>query len=336
MVRIIGIADIQTLFQHVSLKDFLLELIKRLQHDFMRWNEFKKTPRHAIYYPHGVIELMPVSDEHRYSFKYVTGHPRNVLQKKSNVVALGLLSEVSTGFPLCISEMTLLTALRTAATSAMACAYLINTNAQSMALIGAGAQAEFQVLTHYWHLKISHINYFDQDPVAMDKLAHNLTISGLNLFPAKNIQEAIDGVDIITTATASKTQNHVLIQEWIKPGQVINAIGGDCPGKTELDAHILQHSKIVVENLEQTRHEGEMQQMDKPIYAELWEIVSGRKPGRENPEDVFVFDSVGFALEDFTILNYVYELCLKYNLGQRLDLIPDLANPKDLYSLIKR
>lgn len=335
MIKIIGISDLKSVLKQITLKHFLLELIQRLQRDFSRWDEFKKTPRHAIYYPGGVIELMPISDNDRYSFKYVTGHPGNTLNNKINVVALGLLSETSTGYPLCISEMTLLTALRTAATSAMAAAYLVKPNAQSMAIIGAGAQAEFQILAHYWHLNISRINYYDHDPQAMAKLADNLAGLGLHLHAARNVEDAIDNVEIITTATAAKIKNQVLIQEWIQPGQLINAIGGDCPGKTELDVRILQHSKVVVESFEQTRHEGEIQQLYDSVYAELWEIISGKKPGRKNPEDVFVFDSVGFALEDFTILNYVYELCLEYNLGQDQDLIPHLANPKDLYGLIK-
>ncbi len=90
-----------------------------------------------------------------------------------------------------------------------------------------------------------------------------------------------------------------------------------------------------MENLAQTKLEGEIQQHPNlEIYAELWEIINGHKPGRQNNNEIFIFDSVGFALEDYTILNYVYQLATQLNLGQDLNLIPQLPNPKNLFSLI--
>ena len=335
MVKIITIDDIKAILQRKQLKFFFLELIEQLRQDFSRWHEFKKTPRHATHYPHGVIELMPISDNQYYSFKYVNGHPANPNEKKLNVVAIGVLADVTSGYPLMISEMTLLTAFRTAATSALASSYLSRQKPHSMAIIGTGSQAEFQVLAHHFALGIKQIHYYDRDPKAMSKFALNLAAYDLNLFPAANINEAIDNVDIITTATAAKTKTKILENDWVKPGIHINAIGGDCPGKTELDPAILSRSHIVVENLEQTRHEGEIQHLgNNPIYAELWEITSGRKPGRQTSEQIFIFDSVGFALEDYSTLKYIYHLANEYQLGKTINLIPNLFDPKDLFSLV--
>ncbi|MBS0350781.1 MAG: ornithine cyclodeaminase [Proteobacteria bacterium] len=335
MVRIITINDIKTILKRKQLKNFFLELIEELKKDFIRWQDFKKTPRHATHYKHGVIELMPISDEFFYSFKYVNGHPFNPWAGKLNVVAVGLLAEVISGYPLLISEMTLLTALRTAATSALAASYLIKPGARAMAMIGTGSQSEFQALAHHFILGIDQIHYYDIDSAAMDKFAKNLAAYPLQLIPAQSVAEAINQVDVITTATAAKAKVTVLSDLLVHSGVFINAIGGDCPGKTELDPSIFERSKIVVEDLEQTRLEGEIQHLQgaQSIYAELWELVDGRKPGRTHPDEIFIFDSVGFALEDYSILKYIYRLSQEYHLGTIMDLVPVLKDPKNLFSL---
>jgi len=335
MIKILSIDNIKEIIHRKQLKNFFLELIERLKQDFSRWPEFQKTPRHATHYPHGVIELMPISDHQLYSFKYVNGHPGNPQNKKLNVVAVGLLADVASGYPLLISEMTLLTALRTAAVSALASSYLAQTKPRSFAIIGAGSQSEFQVLAHHFALGIEKINYFDIDHCAMEKFATNLSAYPLHLQACASVSQAIQNAEIITTATAAKKQAKVLEDLWIRPGTHINAIGGDCPGKTELDPGILSHSKIVVESWEQTQYEGEVQnQKPNKVYAELWEIVSNQKPGRQNPEEIFIFDSVGFALEDFIILKYINELAEEYSIGDKVDLIPELSNPKNLFGLL--
>jgi ornithine cyclodeaminase len=131
----------------------------------------------------------------------------------------------------------------------------------------------------------------------------------------------------------------VILDKWIKPGVHINGLGGDCPGKTEFELPILYRGKIVVEYTPQSAIEGEIQrlsseQVKSMVYAEYWELITGKKPGRENDEEVTIYDSVGFALEDYSVLRLVYDLAMKYNLGQDLDLIPPIADPKDLISVL--
>lgn len=332
MVTLITPDDVRVLLQKKGLRRFFMELIERLHTDFSRWLEFQKTPRHATHYPHGVIELMPISDDQYYTFKYVNGHPNNPAHQKLTVAAFGVLAEVASGYPLMIAEMTLLTALRTAATSALASSYLAQSHAHTMAIIGTGAQSEFQALAHHFALGVKHIQFFDQDPLAMKKFAANLASFDLKLTACQGAAAAVAGAQIITTATASKIQANILDDAWINPGIHINAIGGDCPGKTELDPKILLHGKIVVENAEQTAREGEVQQIQgEKIYAELWEIITRHKAGRKNDQEIFIFDSVGFALEDYSILRFIYDLAQEYRLGQSLDLIPSLKNPKNLF-----
>ncbi len=333
MTRIIAIDDIMRPIHRATLKQFMLQLVEQLRKDFARWDEFDKSPRHATYYPHGVIELMPISDHQYYAYKYVNGHPNNPKQHKQTVVATGQLSSVETGYPILISEMTLLTAFRTAATSALSSQYLAPKNNRTFGIIGTGAQSEFQTLAHHFALEIDQIYYFDLDEAAMDKFEANLRPYPLTLHRCQNAKEVIDNTLLITTATASKANAKVIESDWIAKGCHLNKIGGDAPGKTELDPHLLKKAKIVVELPEQTKVEGEIQQLSSPvIYACLWELAAGKKPGRTSQDEITLFDSVGFALEDYSVLRLVHQLVEEYGIGHQLEMVPHLPDPKNLFS----
>ena len=334
MIRVMTVKEIALLVKKVSLKTFFLKLIDQLISDYQRWDEFEKCPRHATHVPGGVIELMPIADRQFYAFKYVNGHPNNPKENKLTVAATGQLSSVKNGYPLMISEMTLLTALRTAATSAMASRYLAKKNAKTFGIIGTGAQSEFQTLAHFFALGIDEIYYFDLDGKAAQKFEGNLRPYPLKLHRCASGKAVVEKSDIITTATAKKGHQKVIEASWIKEGVHINKIGGDCPGKTELDSALLPKCKIVVELLEQTKIEGEIQQSDTKIYAELWELAKKVKPGRTSNEEITLFDSVGFALEDYSVLRLIHQLAEEHNVGHLLDLIPEISDPKNLFGAL--
>ena len=320
----------------VGFKTFMTQLVSAMEEDFSRWQDFQKMPRPAMHYPFGVIELMPISDDKAYAYKYVNGHPKNPEIGFPTVMATGQLADATTGYPLLISEMTILTACRTAATSALAAKYLAKRPAGAASFIGTGAQAEFQVLAFQALFDVKHVKYFDIDPAAMDKFEKNLADSGLDLQRCTSVQEAIVDTTIITTATASKQKVNILENEWIRPGVHINGIGGDCPGKTELDPNILDRAKVVVEFLDQSLIEGEVQHGGKEkVYAELWEIITGKKEGRTSDSEITLFDSVGFALEDYSTLRYVHQLAHEHGVGKDLDMVPEMADPKDLYGVLR-
>lgn len=335
MVRIVTVDDMKSLIRKVTIEKFFEHLVDKMRDCFNRWPEFHKIPRSVSHFDYGVIELMPIWGKDYYSVKYINGHPLNPQQNKQTVVGIGMLADIATGYPVLISEMTLLTALRTAATSALASELIARKNSKTMALIGTGAQAEFQVLAHKAVLGIQKIKYFDLDAAAMEKFAANLAGYPIELEACHDVQSAIDGADIITTATAAKKQAHILKDAWIKPGVAINALGGDCRGKTELDPKILHRSKIVVEFIDQTQEEGEIQNYNADeIYAELWELTSGKKPGRTSDDEIMVFDSVGFALEDYAALRLVSNLAEDFHIGHMLDMVPDCKDPKNLFGLL--
>ena len=330
MTQFIGIEDMRRLVQSTGMNRFLTQLASYIRHDFSRWGEFEKSARVASHSKVGVIELMPTSDGHQYSFKYVNGHPANPKSGKLTVTAFGVLADVATGYPVLISEMTLLTALRTAATSAFAAQLLARPDSKVMALVGAGAQSEFQALAFQAMLGITEIRVYDPDPAAIDKFMANARGFGMKLVRSASVAEAVHGADIVTVCTAVKGKVSVVDAGMLSPGTHVNAIGGDCPGKTELNADVLAVGKYFVEFTPQTRVEGEIQQApaDYPV-AELWEVLAGVKDGRTGNDDITVFDSVGFAVEDFSALRLVHDLTA----GNRrlLDLIPDVKDPKNLF-----
>ena len=254
---------------------------------------------------------MPASDGQLYAFKYVNGHPKNTSVGLLTVTAFGVLADVVTGYPLLVSELTLTTALRTAATSALAARRMARPESQVMALIGNGAQSEFQAIAFHHMLGIRELRLFDVDPAATDKLEQNLAslrLSGLHVVRCTSTAAAVRGADIVTTVTADKRNAVILAPYMISPGMHLNAVGGDCPGKTELHPDILRRrdARVVVEFEPQSRIEGEIQQMEAEFrVTELTDVLAGRSPGRTGPHEVTIFDSVGFALEDFSALRYL-------------------------------
>lgn len=306
------------------------DAIRYLEADLRRWHDFKKSARHATHFAHGVFELMPVADQEYYAYKYVNAHPKNPDLGKLSIVALGMLADVATGYPQLIADMTLLTALRTAAMSALAAKHLSAGHASVLGIIGTGAQSEFQVHAMRRVRSIRTVRYFDRDEKAMEKFERNLRGSGLKLIRCADGNEVVRVSDIVTTCICEKAKVVLFDYDTVKGHQhlFINAIGGDCPGKTELDPEILRHSRIVVEFFEQTKVEGEIQNLEGEIECdEMWEIVQGKKLGRTDDDGVIVFDSVGFALADFSMLRMLHER----GIGREIALLPEILDPKDLF-----
>ena len=183
-----------------------------------------------------MIELMPTSDGEAYGFKYVNGHPKNTSEGLQTVTAFGLLADVYTGYPVLFTEMTILTALRTAATSAMVAKHLAPKGSDTMAMIGNGAQSEFQTLAMKAILGLKAVRLYDTDPKASEKCAQNLSGLGVDVTICSTPEQAIEGAQILTTCTADKQCATILSDNMVGSGVHINAIGGDCPGKTELAA----------------------------------------------------------------------------------------------------
>ena len=259
MVRFVNVHHLARWVGATGLEALLRDLSIEMAAQFRRWPHFDTTPRVASHSVDGVIELMPTSDGTTYGFKFVNGHPVNATRGLQTVTAFGALADVDTGYPLLISEMTILTALRTAATSAMAATVLAPPEATTMAMIGSGAQAEFQALAFRAKLGIRTLRVFDIDPAAMQKFERNATALGFDVTLCANAEEAIAGAHVITTCTADKRIATILTDDIVERARAagprgihINAIGGDCPGKTEFDIELVKRGSIFVEYPEQS------------------------------------------------------------------------------------
>ncbi len=337
VVPFVSVDHMMKLVHAIGIERMLSEIAAYIEDDFRRWEIFDKTPRIASHSLEGVIELMPTSDGKLYGFKYVNGHPKNMKAGLQTVTAFGLLSDVATGYPVLLSEMTILTALRTAAMSAVAAKHLAPKNASTMAIIGNGAQSEFQAFAFRAILGIENLRLYDVDPAATEKCARNLARHGFKITRCATAMEAVEGAEIVTTVTADKQYATILTDNMVGAGIHINAVGGDCPGKTEIHRDVLLRSSIFVEYPPQTRIEGDIQQLDAdhPV-EELWKVITGAAQGRTDARQITMFDSVGFAIEDFSALRYVYERIREAGTYVDLDLIADPDDSRDLFGMLMR
>ena len=337
MVPFVSVADMMRIVNEAGVAETIAAIADRIEADFLRWPDFDKTPRVASHSEEGVIELMPTSDGEFYGFKYVNGHPANMARGFQTVTAFGVLARVDNGYPVLLSEMTVLTALRTAAASVVAARHLAPKDAKVMAMIGNGAQCEFQALAFHHCLGIEEVRLYDIDPAATEKAVRNLAATGLRVTPCAAPQDAIAGAQIVTTCTADKKQATILTDNMVGTGVHLNAIGGDCPGKTELHRDILMRSDIFVEYPPQTRVEGEIQQLDPdhPV-TELWRVIAGQAEGRKGRDAITLFDSVGFATEDFSALRHIHSEALRTGHYVDLDMLADPDDPRDLFGMLHR
>ena len=337
LVPFVSVEATLSLISALGIDRCLIELTDAIAEAFVRWHDFETIPRVASHSSIGVIELMPTTDGTDYSFKYVNGHPVNAGRGLQTVAAFGVLASVDTGYPKLISEMTLLTALRTAAMSALATRTLARRNSRTAAIIGNGAQSEFQIRALSAVCGINRFRLHDIDPGATRRCTKNLADLEFCLTACSSAEEAVLGADVITTCTADKKCQTILTGNLVGAGVHVNAIGGDCPGKTELHRDVLLRSDIFVEYAPQTRIEGDIQQLDAdhPV-TEVWQVLTGTTEGRKDPDRITVFDGVGFAIEDFASLSWLQRKLGNRAAAQNLDLIADPNEPRDLYGMVRR
>ena len=339
-VPFVSVEHMMKLVNKIGLENVLEGIASYVEADFKRWEKFDKTARVASHSKEGVIELMPTSDSILYAFKYVNGHPKNMGEGLQTVTAFGVLSDVYSGYPILFSEMTILTALRTAAVSAIVAKYLARQDSRCLAIIGNGAPSEFQAMAFKKLLGITDLRLYDIDPRATEKCAFNLRDAGFNITQCDSAKQAVEGADIITTVTADKQHATILTDDMVGPGVHINAVGGDCPGKTEIAREILLRSDIFVEYPPQTRIEGDIQQLDDGHHVhEIWQVMFGEIQGRTSDEQITLFDSVGFAIEDFSALRYVRDQLGKpgmTSMYENIDMIADPDDPRDLFGMVRR
>lgn len=245
------------------------------------------------------------------SIKNINMHPGN--RDVPSIIGTLTLFDPPTGVPLAIMDATAITRLRTGAAAGVATRVLARADAAVLSLIGAGNQAMTQIeAVLAVRPRIEQIVLYDMD---VDR-ANRLALAATDRFKvvvrvARSIEEAVRAADVLTTITPAREP--IVAAEWVKPGTHINAIGADAAGKQELATQLTKSAKVVVDEMDQATHSGEVNVpiaqgvlSASDIHAELGHIAAGAKTGRSNAADITIFDSTGLALQDLACAAYVY------------------------------
>jgi len=258
--------------------------------------------------------------------KWVNVHPGNVKKGLPTVMAVLILSDPKTGFPLCIMDGTYVTSLRTGAAGAVAAKYLARKDSKVVSLVGCGEQASTQLKALYELFDIKIVKVWGHEPLLAESFIKKMNKFPLEFIPVDTLKNCVKGGDIIVTTTPSRRP--LIKNEWIKKGAHINAIGADAPGKQELEFEVLKNAKVIIDDWAQASHSGEINVpirkgllARKDIYAELGQIIAGKKKGRINTDEITVFDSTGLAIQDLVVAELIYKTVLKKGYGRLISIV---------------
>ena len=289
-------------------------------------------PKSYIYFNRyqGDFRVMPayLEDIDAAGVKIVNVHPKNPQEHGlPTVMATIFLLDPKTGAPLAIMDGTWITNMRTGAGGAVAAKYLARKDSRVVAMVGAGVQAKTQLIALNEVLDIDEVRVSDVVKGKAKKYAEEMGKQlEIKIEPMANVKRATKGADIVVTVTTAR--GPIVKDEWISEGMHINAIGADAPGKQELDPEILKRAKIVVDDLKQALHSGEVNVplsegiiARGDIYAELGEVITGKKPGRASRDEITIFDSTGLAIQDIATDWKVYQKAKKMGKGREVELL---------------
>ena len=259
--------------------------------------------------------------------KVVNVHPDNPERGLPTVMATILLLDPATGAPIAVMDGKWITDMRTGAGGGVAAKHLARKNSRVVSSVGAGAQARTQILALNEVLPLEEVRIYDIRYENAERLGTEIRSKlGLTTVVVKSVEEAVVGADVIATTTP--VREPIVKDEWISPGVHINAIGADAPGKQELDPRILKRAKIVVDDREQAFHSGEVNVplsegiiKEDDVYADIGEIVTGKKKGRVSEDEITIFDSTGLAIQDIATAWMIYKKAKEAGVGTEVELL---------------
>jgi alanine dehydrogenase len=304
----------------ISMKD----IIRVVEQAFRDWTEGRGAmpPKAYLQVKDGDFRAMPAALPGAAGMKWVNVHTGNPAQGLPTVMGVLIYNDPATGYPLAIMDATDITGYRTGATAAIASKYLARRNISTLGVVGAGRQAYTQIIAHLEFFTFKEIRAYDIFPKAAERL-----VSSLPQYPVKavSLQEAIQS-DIVCTVTPARQP--VVKKEWVLPGTHINAIGADAEGKEELEPAVLKMATVVVDDLRQASKAGEINvpiskglYLPEEVYANLGEVITGRKKGRTGDKQITIFDSTGVAIEDIAVASLMYGRAREKGVGLPVNLV---------------
>lgn len=238
-----------------------------------------------------------------------------------------VLFDGASGLPLAVLDSMMITALRTAATSALAARYLARPEAATLTICGCGRQGAMHARALCAELPIARVLLWDADPGRAERLAGELApeLPGVELRRADDLGAALAETDVCATCTPARA--FFIRAEDVRPGTFIAAVGADDHGKQELDPSLVARATLVVDSLAQCAELGELQHAMArslitagQVHAELGDVLSGVRPGRTTQEEITVFDSTGTALQDLAAAIAVERRARAAGAGRVVDL----------------
>jgi alanine dehydrogenase len=310
------------------------EIIKNVEtaYKFHAERKVQMPPKEYIFYKkfRGDLRIMPcfIRGLDESGVKNVNVHPDNPRKYGlPTVMAMIELVDPKTGFPVSVMDGTWITDMRTGAAAGVATKYLARDNSEILGLVGAGVQAETGLEAINEVMDIKEVRVSCRTCETRDLFAQRASEKyGIDVKAVDTIKEAVQGADVLLTTTPAR--DPVVKSKWVSPGTHINAMGADAPGKQELDSHILQKAKIVIDCWDQASHSGEInipvqeglvRQSD--IQGKIGDVIIGSIPGRTSDEEITVFDSTGLAVQDIVTAWNVYEKALQKGIGQKMNFL---------------
>ncbi len=284
-------------------------------------------PKSYLYYTayNGDLRTMPayLEEENITGVKIVNVHPGNPDRGLPTVMALIILISPETGAPVAIMDGTYLTDIRTGAAGGIAAKYLARKDSKVIGLVGTGNQAKTQLEALFEVFDPELVKITSRTKESCEQFIREMAdITPCEIRYEEKIEEVCN-CDILVTTTP--TRKPIVKAQWIKEGTHINAIGADAVGKEELDPELLIRSKIVVDDIVQALHSGEVNVplskhyiSENDIHAQLGEVITGLKPGRTSEEEITIFDSTGLAIQDVASAHLVYVRAVSKKLGRQV------------------
>jgi ornithine cyclodeaminase/alanine dehydrogenase-like protein (mu-crystallin family) len=273
--------------------------------------------------PDAFIHAMPaaISELKAAGMKWVGGYPANSKRELPYITGLLILNDYQTGVPFALMDCTWITAMRTGAATALAAKYLARPDSETLGILGCGVQGRSNLEALRLLFPLKKVLAYDTDFERAAAYAREAQSQfGIDVEPVRKPKDAVTGSDIVVTAGPILRKPHATIQAgWFREGAFASLVDFDSYWDPAALAQVDKFCTDDVPQLEHYKGIGYFHHI-RPVYADLAELVTGRKPGRENSEERTMACNLGLALEDIAVAPLIYERALARRIGTWLPL----------------
>lgn len=273
--------------------------------------------------PDAFLHAMPafIGDLRSVGVKWVSGYPQNPVRGLPYINGLLILNDPETGIPVAVMDCTWITGMRTGAASAVAAKYLARPDSRMVGILGCGLQGRTNLLAIQELFPLEAAYAYDIVAEAAERYAAEMSSrTGLKVEVVREPRHAVEGMDIVVTSGPILRRPHATIRAgWLKPGAFASPVDFDSYFAPEA---LRQATKFCTDDIEQLRYYQRVGYFQRipGVYADLGEIVSGRKPGRQTPDEIIICANLGLALEDMAVAPLVYQEAIRKGIGTWLPL----------------